>query len=37
VQVTLTSTSNLHSLKEFQDLIVKQINGSNIRLSDVAE
>jgi multidrug efflux pump len=37
VQVTLTSTSNLHSLKEFQNLIVKQINGSNIRLSDVAE
>ncbi len=37
VQVTLTSTSNLHSLKEFQELIVKQINGSNIRLSDVAE
>jgi multidrug efflux pump len=35
VQVTLTSTSNLHSLKEFQNLIVKQINGSNIRLSDV--
>jgi multidrug efflux pump len=37
VQVTLTSTSNLHSLNEFQNLIVKQINGSNIRLSDVAE
>jgi multidrug efflux pump len=37
VQITLTSTSNLHSLKEFQDLVVKQINGSNIRLSDVAE
>src|SRR5476649_630952 len=34
VQVTLTSTSNLHSLKEFQDLIVKQIDGSNIRLRD---
>jgi multidrug efflux pump len=37
VQITLTSTSNLHSLREFQDLVVKQINGSNIRLSDVAE
>jgi multidrug efflux pump len=35
VQVTLTSTSNLHSLGDFQNLIVKQINGSNIRLSDV--
>jgi multidrug efflux pump len=37
VQVTLTSTSNLHSLTDFQNLIVKQINGSNIRLSDVGE
>jgi multidrug efflux pump len=37
VQVTLTSTSNLHSLGDFQNLIVKQINGSNIRLSDVGE
>ena len=37
VQVTLTSSSSLHSLNEFQNLIVKQINGSNIRLSDVAE
>jgi multidrug efflux pump len=37
VQVTLTSSSNLHSLSDFQNLVVKQINGSNIRLSDVAE
>jgi multidrug efflux pump len=37
VQVTLTSTSNLHSVKDFQNMIVKQINGSNIRLSDVAQ
>jgi multidrug efflux pump len=37
VQVTLTSTSNLHSLEEFRNLIIKQVNGSNIRLSDVAE
>ena len=37
VQVTLTSTTNLHSLEEFRNLVVKQINGSNIRLSDVAE
>ncbi len=36
VQVTLTSTTSLHSLSEFRDLVVKQINGSNIRLSDVA-
>ncbi len=32
VQVTLTSTSNLHSLDEFRDLVVKQVNGANIRL-----
>jgi multidrug efflux pump len=37
VQVTLTSSSSLHSLIDFQNLIVKQINSSNIRLSDVAE
>jgi multidrug efflux pump len=36
-QVTLTSTSNLHSLSDFQNLIVRQINGSNIRLSDIGE
>jgi multidrug efflux pump len=37
VQVTLTSSSNLHSLAEFRDLVVKQVNGGIIRLSDVAE
>jgi multidrug efflux pump len=37
VQVTLTSSSNLHSLAEFRDMVVKQVNGSIIRLSDVAE
>ncbi|HME38517.1 MAG TPA: efflux RND transporter permease subunit [Steroidobacteraceae bacterium] len=37
IQVTLTSTTSLHSLKEFRALVVKQVNGSNIRLSDVAE
>jgi len=36
VQVTLTSTTSLHSLREFRELVVKQINGANIRLSDVA-
>src|ERR1019366_10494233 len=36
VQVTLTSTTSLHSLHEFGDLVVKQIDGANIRLSDVA-
>src|SRR5271166_2274202 len=37
VQVTLTSTTSLHSLKEFRDLVIKQIGGTNVRLSDVAE
>ena len=37
VQVTLTSTTNLHSLAEFRNLVVKQTGGANIRLSDVAE
>jgi multidrug efflux pump len=36
VQVTLTSTTSLHSLSEFRNLVVKQVNGVNIRLSDVA-
>ncbi len=35
VQVTLTSTTSLHSLSEFRKLVVKQINGTNIHLSDV--
>jgi multidrug efflux pump len=37
VQVTLTSTSNLHSVQEFRDLVVRQVNGGIIRLGDVAE
>jgi multidrug efflux pump len=36
VQVTLTSTTSLHSLSEFRDLVIKQVNGANVRLSDVA-
>jgi len=36
VQVTLTSTTSLHTLSEFKNLVVKQVNGTNIRLSDVA-
>lgn len=36
VQVTLTSTTSLHNLSEFRNLVVKQVNGANIRLSDVA-
>src|ERR1700683_4141838 len=37
IQVTLTSTTNLHSLEEFRDLVVKSVNGANVRLSDVAQ
>ena len=37
IQVTLTSTTSLHSLEEFRDLVVKSVNGANVRLSDVAE
>src|SRR5580658_7437208 len=37
VQVTLTSNTSLHSLSEFRNLVVKQINGSNIRLSDLGQ
>jgi multidrug efflux pump len=36
VQVTLTSTTNLHSLNDFRNLIIKQVNGANIHLTDVA-
>jgi multidrug efflux pump len=36
VQVTLVSTTNLHSLSEFKNLIVKEVGSSVIRLSDVA-
>ena len=37
IQVTLTSNTNLHSLDEFRDLVVKSVNGANVRLSDVAQ
>jgi multidrug efflux pump len=37
IQVTLTSTTNLHSLESFRNLVVKAVGGTNIRLSDVAQ
>ena len=37
IQVTLTSTTSLHSLEEFRNLVVKSVNGANVRLSDVAQ
>ncbi len=36
VQFNLTASTDLHSVQEFRDLVVKQVNGGNIRLSDVA-
>jgi multidrug efflux pump len=36
VQVNLTAATNLHSLDEFRNLVVKQVNNANIRLADVA-
>src|SRR6202050_4444234 len=37
IQVTLTSTANLHFLEDFRNLVVKSVNGANIRLTDVAQ
>ncbi len=37
IQVNLTSTTNLHTVEEFRDLIIKPVNGANVRLRDVAE
>jgi multidrug efflux pump len=37
IQVNLTSTTNLHDLKSFRNMALKAVNGSIIRLSDVAE
>ncbi|HUB49975.1 MAG TPA: efflux RND transporter permease subunit [Acetobacteraceae bacterium] len=36
VQVNLAASTDLHTLKQFSDLIVKQVNGAIIRLKDVA-
>jgi multidrug efflux pump len=36
VQYNLSATTDLHSVAEFRDLVVKQVNGGIIRLGDVA-
>ena len=36
VQLNLTASTTLHSAQEFRNLVVKQVNGGIIRLSDVA-
>jgi multidrug efflux pump len=36
VQVNMTASTGLHSLEEFQQLVVKQERGAVVRLSDIA-
>src|SRR3984885_1710320 len=36
VQYNLTASTNLHSVEEFRNLVIRQVNGGIIRLSDVA-
>nr|WP_294550832.1 efflux RND transporter permease subunit [uncultured Rhodopila sp.] len=36
VQFNLTASTTLHSVQEFRDLVVRQVNGGIIRLSDIA-
>ncbi|PKU23548.1 efflux RND transporter permease subunit [Telmatospirillum siberiense] len=36
VQVNLTASTSIHSVEEFRNLVLKQVNGANIRLGDVA-
>ncbi len=37
VRVNLTANTDLHSVKEFERLVVRQENGATIRLEDIAE
>jgi multidrug efflux pump len=37
VQVNLNASTNLHTLAEFQNLVLKQANGAVVRLKDVAK
>ncbi len=36
VQVNLTASTDLHSLDQFRNLVIKQVNGGIVRLGDVA-
>ncbi|MDE2305590.1 MAG: efflux RND transporter permease subunit [Gammaproteobacteria bacterium] len=36
IQINLTSTTNLHSLDEFRNMVIEQVNGAIVRLKDVA-
>jgi multidrug efflux pump len=35
VQVNLTASTDLHSVEEFRNLVIKQVNGAIVRLGDV--
>jgi multidrug efflux pump len=37
VQVNLTASTNLHTVAEFENLVLKQSNGAVVRLKDVAK
>jgi multidrug efflux pump len=37
VQYNLTASTSLHSLDDFRNLVISQVNGAIIRLSDIAE
>jgi len=37
VQINLTASTNLHSVDEFEDLVIKSSNGAYVRLRDVAQ
>ncbi|KAF2992717.1 efflux RND transporter permease subunit [Methylocystis sp. MJC1] len=36
IQVNLAASTSLHTLEEFRNLVVKQVNGANVKLRDVA-
>ncbi|UVO30529.1 efflux RND transporter permease subunit [Bradyrhizobium arachidis] len=36
VQVDLSATTNLHSLEQYRNLVIKHVNGAIVRLKDVA-
>jgi len=36
IQVNLTATTDLHSVEEFENLVIKESNGAIVRLKDIA-
>src|SRR5260370_16819651 len=37
IQVNLTTNTDLHSVRDFQQLVIRQTGGTVVRLGDVAE